>query len=69
LPSAGITSSIVEEELKPRNINKVILDKIKECFNSCDTARYTSSSITREQMLRTFKLLGEIIDKLEKIKV
>ena len=68
LPSAGITSSVVEEELKPRNIEPNILEKIKQCFTSCDTARYAPASITEEEMLKVFKVLEEIIDKLERAK-
>jgi len=66
LPTAGITSNIVEEELRPRNIDKKVLDKIKECFTNCDTARYAPSSATQDQMTKTFRLLEDIIDNLER---
>jgi hypothetical protein len=68
LPSAGITANVVEEELRPRNINQEVLNKIRECFNTCDTARYAPSSVTKEEMVKTFKLLEEIIDELERMK-
>ncbi|MBL7071385.1 MAG: protein BatD [Candidatus Omnitrophica bacterium] len=68
LPSAGITENVVEDVLRPRNIDKDILNSITECFSSCDTARYAPSSITKEQMARTYKLLEEIIDRLERVK-
>ncbi len=67
LSTGGITSSVVEE-LKGRNIDKGILDKLKECFNNCDRARYAPSSITGEQMNGTFQLLEEIIDALERVR-
>ena len=69
LASAGITSNVVEEELRFRNIDKEMLEKIRECFNSCDTARYAASTITKEQMANTFRLIQEIIDHLERIRV
>lgn len=64
LPTAGITASVVEEELKPRSVEKDVLDRIIECFANCDTARYAPSDIKKEQMLHMFSLLEEIIDKL-----
>lgn len=67
LPTAGITSNVIEG-LRLRNIEQDILNKISECFNRCDMARYASSSITRDDILKTFKLLKEIIDKLKRIK-
>lgn len=67
LPSAGITSAVIEE-LESRKIGQEILDKLSECFGNCDMARYAPSGITREQMARTFKLLQEIIDDLERFK-
>ncbi len=68
LPTAGITSNVIEE-LKLRNIDQDILNKVGECFNSCDMARYAPASISKEDMLKSLKLLEEIIDRLEKIKV
>jgi hypothetical protein len=68
LPSAGITVNIVEE-LKSYKINPDTLVKIKQCFNRCDTARYASGNITKDEMQKTFDILEEIIDELEKIKL
>ena len=69
LPTAGITSSIVED-FKERNvIGQEVLGMIGECFGNCDAARYAPASITEQQMLDTFKLLWKIIDALERAKV
>jgi len=68
LPTAGITSDVVEE-LKSHNVAPEILDKLSRCFGNCDMVRYAPSSITEEQMLDTFKLLEEIIDDLERVRV
>lgn len=67
LPTAGITANVVED-LKSRNVEPNILAKLKECFLACDMARYAASSITKEQMQRSFGLLKEIIDNLERMK-
>ena len=67
LPTAGITANIVGE-LRQRNIEQEVLNKVGECFNSCDIARYAPSSITKGQMLRSFNLLEEIIAELERMK-
>lgn len=69
LASASITSNVVDEQLEPRNIDKAVLGKIKECFSYCDTVRYAPSSVTKEQMQRTFSLLEDIIDQLERVKI
>ena len=69
LSSSSITSSVVESELVPRNIDKGTLDKINNCFNYCDLARYAPSRITKEQMNETFDLLEQIIDTLERAKL
>lgn len=68
LPTLGITSNVVEE-LSSRNIDRDIIDMLRECFNGCDRARYAPSSITKEEMYNTFKLLHEIIDRIEGIRV
>jgi len=68
LPTVGITSDVVEE-LTSRSIDKEIIEMLKECFNSCDRARYAPSSITKEEMYNTFKLLREIIDRLERARI
>jgi hypothetical protein len=68
LPTAGITSNITEE-LRTRNIDTEILDKLKKCFDMCDVARYAPSSISKEQQQEVFRLLVEIIDRLEKVRI
>ena len=68
LATRGITSDVAEE-LGSRNIDKGIIDRLKECFNNCDRARYAPSSITKDQIHKTFKLLEEIIDGLERARI
>ncbi|MFC1645669.1 BatD family protein, partial [Candidatus Omnitrophota bacterium] len=68
LPTAGITSDIVNN-LAPYNVSQETIDKLRECFGNCDTARFAKSSITKDQMQRTLTLLEDAIDKLERLKI
>ncbi len=67
LPTAGITSDIVEE-LKRYNVEEEVLNKLKECFGYCDKARYAALNISEKKMLKTFNLAQELIDEFERIK-
>ena len=68
LPTAGITSDIVNN-LTPYNISQETLDKLRECFENCDTARFAPTSITKDQMQRTLTLLEDVIDGLGRLKI
>ncbi len=67
LSAASITESVVDN-LARYDIEKDILDKLRECFSNCDMARYAPSEITDEQMDNTLKLLESVIEKLERLK-
>ncbi len=69
LPTAGITSNIVEDFRSGKIIDERLLNMLEGCFGNCDRARYAPASITEGQMINTFELLEEIIDALEKAKV
>jgi hypothetical protein len=64
IPAAGITASIVDEQLVPRGVNGELATRARECFEKCDTARFAGGSAgadvraTREQVER-------LIDELE----
>lgn len=64
LHSGGMTADIVDKILKSKGINKDILDKLKDIFRDCDTARYASSEFNKEQMETTFKKLQEVINRI-----
>lgn len=68
ISTAGITTDTIEE-LKVRNLDEEILDKLKVCFNNCDIARYAPSAIKKQEMINTFELLQKIIDALERTKI
>ncbi len=66
IPGAGITASIVEEQLLPRGVSSELATNLQECFETCDTARFaggsggTTLTATREKVER-------LIDELEKM--
>jgi hypothetical protein len=68
LPAAGLTSDVVDE-LKKQGLNDEVLAAIKMCFDECDSARYAPASITRENMVKVYRLLTQIIDTLERMRL
>lgn len=69
LKSQAITSSVIDEVLRPRNIPADLLSKLGDIFKECDMARYAVSGIGPEAMSVTLKKLEDIIDFLERNKV
>lgn len=68
LPSKGITTSIIDEQLKSRGIPEDIQLKLKDIFSECDMVRYAASQLTRENMQNSLKKLEEVIDYLQRKK-
>lgn len=66
LPSKGITISIIDEQLKNRNIPEEILAKLRDIFSECDMVRYAASQLTKENMQNSLKRLEEVIDYLQR---
>ncbi len=64
LHSGGMTADIVDKILKSKGISENILDKLKDIFRDCDTARYAPSEFSKEQMKTTFKRLQEVINRI-----
>ncbi len=65
VPAAGITASIVDEELLPRGLNSELAAELKTCFEVCDTARFAGGSA--DTTLATIREKVErLIDELEK---
>ena len=69
LPSQSITESVVDEQLKNKNIPPEALIKLKNIFKTCDAARYAGTSCGQEEMERAFKDLQEIIDYFQRHKL
>ena len=66
IPAAGITASIVDEELLPRGVNGELATDLKACFEVCDTARFAGRSADTG-MSATQEKAQRLIDELEKI--
>ena len=69
LPSQSITESVVDDQLKNKNISPDTLLKLKNIFKQCDAVRYAGTSCVREEMERAFKDLQEIIDYFQRHKL
>jgi hypothetical protein len=66
IPAAGITASIVEEQLLPRGINGELAADLKACFETCDTARFAGGS-AEANLAAIREKVDRLIDELEKI--
>ena len=69
LSSKGITTSIIDEQLKHKSIPKEILANLRNIFSECDMVRYAASQLTKENMQNSLKKLEEAIDYLQRNKV
>ena len=66
LPSSGITSTIVDEQLHPRGVAKDVCEGFRQLFADCDSARFApqlQNGLSRERTLKTAK---EAIAAMEK---
>lgn len=66
LPSAGITSDIVEHVLRPKDFDQNIIIKVSSFFNDCDIAKFTPYRYKEKDMLRSFNQAKEIISYFKK---
>ncbi|MFH1281729.1 MAG: BatD family protein [Candidatus Omnitrophota bacterium] len=69
LSSKGITISIIDEQLRHKNIPEEILVNLRNIFSECDMVRYAASRLTKENMQNSLKRLEEIIDYLQRNRV
>ena len=67
--TAGITGSIVDEQLVPRGVNGDLAAEVKVCFEACDTARFAGSGATDDGVMATREKAERLIDELEKKKL
>jgi hypothetical protein len=65
IPAAGITASIVEEQLLPHGVNRELAADLKACFETCDTARFAGGSADTG-LAATREEVEQLIDELEK---
>ena len=64
LSSAGITAAVVDDPALAA-LDRTTLDRLKECFNECDRARFGQSDVSIEQMHTTLTVLETVIERIE----
>ncbi|MDO8748801.1 MAG: BatD family protein [Candidatus Omnitrophota bacterium] len=69
LPSQSITIDIIDGVLKPKGASIETLNKLKDIFNDCDTARYSSLESSADDMNLALRKLEEVIDYFQKAKI
>ncbi|MFA6563850.1 MAG: BatD family protein [Verrucomicrobiia bacterium] len=67
LPSSGITSNIIEEQLRPRALPPEICQALKEVFTACDAARFAPNMQGKVDRERLVKIMREVIVAMEKL--
>jgi len=67
LPSSGITSDIVEEQLRPRALPPEICQALKEVFAACDAARFAPAMQDKVDRERLVKIVREVVAVMEKM--
>ena len=67
VPSSGITSDIVEEQLRPRGVPPEIGQALKEVFAACDSARFAPSLQGNLDRERLVKIAREVVMAMEKM--
>ncbi|MBI5685288.1 MAG: protein BatD [Verrucomicrobia bacterium] len=67
LPSSGITSDIVEEQLRPRALPPEICQALKEVFAACDAARFAPNMQGKVDRERLVKIVREAVTAMEKM--
>lgn len=67
LSSPGITSDIIEEELRPRALPQEICQALREVFAACDTARFAPSRQDHPDRERLLKIARETVAAMEKM--
>ena len=67
LPSSGITSDIIEEQLRPRALPPEICQALKEVFAACDAARFAPNLQGKVDRERLVKIVREVVAAMEKM--
>ena len=63
IPSAGITSEVVEE-LRKHDVKEEVLEKLRNLFESCDSVRFLPAEISQSEMQRLLELTEEAMNLL-----
>lgn len=67
LPSSGITSAVIEEQLRPRGLTPDLCEALRQLFSECDGARYAPQAQTGAGRERALKATRDTIAAMEKI--
>jgi hypothetical protein len=69
IPASGITASIIDEQLVPRELNGDLVAMLKACFEACDNARFAGVANSEAEKHATTDKIRTLIDELEKIRL
>ena len=69
IPVGGITIDVVDGVLKSKGVEENILNKLKDIFRECDTARYAPSEFGKDKMEETIKGMEEVIDYFQRKRI
>lgn len=69
LPSEGITADVVDQILRPKEIDLEIMRKIKSLFETCDQVRFALLKVDDFRMKDDLKELEEVIRYFERLKL
>ena len=67
LPSSGITSAVIEEQLRPRTLPPDLCESLKQLFAECDSARYAPQAQASAGRERALKMTRDTIAAMEKL--
>jgi len=65
LPAAGLTSSIIKNELKKTGIDNELMDEILKIIERCDFAKFAPAKILQDETNQLYDNTAAIIEKLE----
>jgi len=66
IPTGGITTAVVDEQLVPRGVNGALAAEAKACFEACDTARFAGGGGVGDGVMATREKVERLINELEK---
>jgi hypothetical protein len=67
LPSSGITSDVVDDQLRPTAVSPEICQTLKDVFTACDTARFSPAMQDNRDRKQLVKTVHEVIAAMERM--
>ncbi len=65
IPASGITSVIIDEQLRPRGVDGTLADDLRSCFERCDAARFAGRATGTEDVPAIRSKVERVINELE----